>query len=250
MANSKKNSVGLPESVAFAPAQAQLYRYRAGTGMMGSAEWIFKMDDFTSPVATNLPQGWTAAIIDVGATVTVDTTAGRVSHLLIASDGTTEGAAVYGDKQIQLTAGKKFWMEMRAQTTLAATTDLQFGLTDLTATTNPEDLWTTTAANLIAYGVLNGSAYPQMLADLSNSGSTTETGTLAISDAVETVLAIYYDGTYLHGYVDGQYSQTWSQAAATTIPVGVALAPFFGFRTGTSAANTGSVDYIRFVVER
>lgn len=246
----KKNSVALPESVAFAPAAGQLFRYRAGMGMMGSAEWNVHFWDFNSPVATNLPQGWTAAIIDTGATAVVETAAiGATGAIKIASDGTDEGVAIYGDKTLQLTSGKRFFMEMRAQTSLAATTDLQFGLTDLTATTNPEDLWTTTAASLVAFGVLSGSAYPKMLADKNNTGSTAETGTIAISDATYTTLAIYFDGTYLQGFVDGSPALLWSQAS-TTIPTGIALAPFFGFRTGTNAGNTGTIDYLRFASER
>ena len=250
----KKNSVGLPESIAFAPAAGQLFRYRQGMGMMGSAEWCQRMDDFVSaPISTNVPAGWTGTIIDTGATLVVSTTAGSLGAtgcLLAASDGTSEGTGTYGDKVIQLTSGKRFFMEMRAQTSLAATTDLQFGLTDITATTNPEDLWTTTAANLVAFGVLNGSAFPQMLADLSNSGSTAEAATIAISDATWTTLAIYYDGNDLYGYVDGNFALAWSQAIATTVPVGVALAPFFGFRTGTSAGNIGTFDYVRWALER
>jgi len=251
---SKKNSVGLPESIAFAPAQGQLFRYRAGMGMMGSAEWAQKMDDFQSaPIATNVPAGWTGTVIDTGATLVVDTTAGSrgaTGGLLAASDGTSEGTATYGDKVIQLTAGKRFFMEMRAQTSLAATTDLQFGLSSLTATTNPEDLWTTTSTDLVAFGVLNGSAYPKMLADLSNFGATAETGSIAISDATWTTLAIGWDGYFLQGYVDGNLSLTWSQVVASTVPVGVGLVPFFGFRTGTAADNTGTFDYVRWAIER
>ena len=251
---SKKNSVGLPESVAFAPAAGQLYRYRAGMGMMGSAEWCQRMDDFVgAPISTNVPNGWTGTVIDTGATLVVSTTAGSLGAtgaLLAASDGTSEGTATYGDKVIQLTAGKRFFMEMRAQTSLAATTDLQFGLSSLDATTNPEDLWTTTSASLVAFGVLNGSAYPQMLADLSNSGSTAETGTIALSDATWTTMAISWNGYFLQGYVDGNPALTWSQVVATTVPTGVALVPFFGFRTGTSAANIGTFDYVRWVIER
>ncbi len=250
---SKKNSVGLPESIAFAPAAGQLFRYRQGMGMMGSAEWAHRMDDFLSaPIATNVPPGWAATTIDTGATLVVSTTAGTLGNtgaVLAASDGTSEGIASYGDKNIQLTVGKRFFMEMRAQTSLAATTDLQFGLTSLTATTNPEDLWTTVSTDLVAFGVLNGSAYPQMLADKSNTGSTAETGTIALVDATYATLAIYYDGGSLQGFIDGQLSLLWSQAA-TTVPTGVALAPFFGFRTGTAAGNIGTFDYIRWVIER
>ena len=221
---------------------------------MGSAEWAHRMDDFLSaPIATNVPAGWTGTVIDTGATLVVSTTAGSLGAtgcVLAASDGTSEGTATYGDKVIQLTSAYRFFMEMRAQTSLAATTDLQFGLTDLTATTNPEDLWTTTADSLVAFGVLNGSAYPKMLADKSNTGSTAETGSIAISDATWTTLAISWDGYFLQGYVDGNLSLTWSQVVATTVPTGIALAPFFGFRTGTAAGNIGTFDFVRWVIQR
>ena len=246
-----RNGIGLPESVVFAPGAASQYRYRNGMGMIGSAEFNVFMDDFQGSVSTNLPIGWTAAVIDVGSTAVVSTTAvlGATGALLIASDGTDEGVAVYGPKVIQLTAGKRFFMEMRAQTSLAATTDLQFGLSDLTAVVNPEDIWTTAAANLVAFGVLSGSAYPKMLSDKANTGSTVQTGTIAMVDATFTTLAIAYDGANLQGYVNGVLALNWS-AAVTTIPTGVALAPFFGFRTGTAAGNVGTVDYVRYVQER
>lgn len=247
------NGVGLPESIVFAPASRQLYRYRAKMGMMGSAEFVVKMDDFVEPLATNVPDGWSAAVIDTGATIVADTTAGSLGAtgvLLFDSDGTTEGAAFHGEKQIQLTVGKRFFMEMRFQTELAADSDVQFGLSAVTANTNPEDLWTTAAADLVAFGVLDGSAVTTMLADKDNSGSTAELGTISLSDATWHTLAIYYDGAgTLQGYVDGVLSITWAQAS-TTIPTGVALAPFVGFRNGSAATTEGHCDYVRFVLQR
>lgn len=226
------------------------YAYRGGTGMMPSAEWVVVMDDFTGAVTTNVPIGWDAAVIDTGATVVTDTTAAYgTGVLLFDSDGATEGVAIYGEKSIQLTAGKKFWMELRFQTELADDSDVQFGLTSLTATTNPEDLWTTTATDLVAFGVLDGDATVTMLADKSNSGSTAELGTIDLVSAQWHTLAIFYDGAKLHGYVDGQKALTWAQAAAT-IPTGVALAPFFGFRNGSAATTEGHADYVRIVLER
>lgn len=226
------------------------YDYRSGTGMVPSAEWLVTFDDFDKSVTTNVPATWDAAVIDTGATVVTDTTATHGSGvLLFDSDGAAEGAAVYMEKTIQLTSGKKFWMELRAKTETADDTDLQFGLSSLTATTNPEDLWTTTATDLVAFGVLDGDATVTMLADKSNSGSTAELGTKDLVSATWHTLAIYFDGAKLHGYVDGQRVLTWSQAAAT-IPTGVALAPFFGFRNGSAATNEGHVDYVRWVLER
>jgi hypothetical protein len=226
------------------------YEYRGGLGMVPSAEYAVFFDDFLSAVTTNVPAGWDGAVIDTGATVVTDTTAASATGvLLFDSDGATEGAAVYGEKCVQLTSGKKFWMEIRFNTEIADDSDVQFGLSSLTATTNPEDLWTTTATDLVAFGVLDGSATLTMLADKSNSGSTAETGSKSLVSATWTNLAIFYDGTKLYGYKDGKKCLTWSQAAAT-IPTGVALAPFFGFRNGSAATTEGQIDYVRYVIER
>ncbi len=245
-----RNGVGLTESIVH--ARGHKFPYRTGMGMIPSAEFCVFMDDFVRPVASNLPQGWTAAIIDTGATIVVDTTAGSLGAtggLLFDSDGATEGAAFYGDKQIQLTVGKRFFMELRFQTELAADSDVQFGLSSLTATSNPEDLWTTASDSLVAFGVLDGSATVTMLADAANTGSTAEVGTMALSDATWHTLGIFYDGALLSGYVDGSLAIRWSQAA-TTIPTGVALAPFVGFRNGSAATTEGHADFVRFVIER
>ena len=248
---SKKNSVGLPESIAFAPAAGQLFGYRKGMGMIPSAEWIVGMEDFNQLVwTTNVPSGWDGAVIDTGATIVADTTVGYPSCALFDSDGTDEGAALYGDKFMQLTADKRFFMECRFQTEVAADTTVQFGLTALTATTNPEDLWTTTATDVVTFGILTGDATTTMLSDAGNSGATAELGTIDLEDATWHTLAIYFDGTYLYGFVDGNLSLKWSQAA-TTIPTGVILAPFVGFLNGaTGGAQEGHCDYIRWVLER
>lgn len=248
---SKKNSVGLPESIAFAPAAGQLYRYRQGMGMIPSAEWQVFMEDFTSTWSTNVPLGWAAAIIDTGATIVADTTVGYPTSALFDSDDAGEGAAIYGTKYIQLTANKRFFMECRFQTEVAADTTVQFGLSAVTATTNPEDLWTTTATDVVAFGILTGDATTTMLSDKDNSGATAELGLIDLEDATWHILAIYFDGTNLHGFVDGRWSLQWSQAAATTIPTGVVLAPFVGFLNGTTGgAQEGHCDYIRWVLER
>jgi hypothetical protein len=246
-----KNAVALPESVTFAPSADQRYRYRHKMGMISSAEFVVRMEDFVGTWATNVPLGWAAAIIDTGATVVADTTVGYQTSALFDSDGADEGAAIYGTKHIQLTANKRFFMEMRFQTEVATDTTVQFGLTSVTATTNPEDLWTTTATDLVAFGILTASgAVTKLLCDKSNSGSTAETGTLSLSDATWHTLGIYWDGVNITGWVDGQLSVTWAQAA-TTIPTGVILAPFFGFLNGaTGAAQEGHCDYVRYVLER
>jgi hypothetical protein len=233
-------------------ATGRAFPYRSNMGMMNSAEFVVFHDDFINAIATNVPAGWSAAVIDTGATLTASATAGSLGATggaLIASDGTSEGVAIYLPKAIQLTAGKKFFMEARVQTSIAAETDVQIGLSDLTATTNPEDLWTTTAANLVAFGTLAGAASTKMLADKSNSGTAAQTGTRSLSNTTWHRIAIGYDGDKLRGYVDGKESLTWS-SANSTIPTGVALAPFIGARTGATAGNVTTFDYVRFVLER
>ena len=244
------NGVGFTESIVHARGSA--YAYRTGMGMIPSAEFVVFMDDFLSAITTNVPTGWDAGLIDTGATMVADTTAGSLGAsgvILFDSDGATEGGVIYGEKQIQLTVGKKFWMEIRFQTEIADDSDVQFGLSALTAVTNPEDVWTTAADSLVAFGVLDGSAVTTMLSDSANTGSAAELGTISLSDATWHTLAIFYDGLLLRGYVDGQQSILWSQAA-TTIPTGVALAPFVGFRNGSAATTEGHCDYIRYVLER
>lgn len=238
------------------------YQYRNGTGMVPSAEYAVFMDDFITtfipttaitngPVA-NTPWGWQGAIIDSGATIAVNTTAaiGANGVLTLADATASEGAAFYGQKTLQLTAGKKFWMEARIRTDDVTDNAVQMGLSSLTAVTNPEDIWTTVATDLVAFGILDGSALTTMLADKSNSGSTAETGTISMVADTWTTLAIYYDGAALSGWVNGQQSLKWAQAAAT-IPTGVALAPFVGHINGNGAGgNVVVVDYVRVVSER
>lgn len=236
------------------------YAYRNGLGLMPSDRHAVFFDDFlmtwipttaitNGPVA-NTPSPWQGAIIDTGATVAVNTTAaiGANGVLTLADATASEGAAVYGQKTIQLTANKKFFMECRVRTDDVTDNAVQFGLTDLTATTNPEDLWTTTAANVAAFGILDGSAYPTLLADKANAGTAAVAQTVKpmVADTWH-VLAIGYDGTTLRAYVDG----TEVISTATTIPTATALAPFFGHINGNGAGgNVVVFDYIRFASER
>jgi len=256
--------IGQRASTMFLPQAGKDFEYRVGTGMMPSAEWAVLFDDFLQPwipttAITNgavafTPTNWQGAIIDTGATVAVNTTAaiGANGVLTIADATASEGAAVYGQKTVQLTVGKKFWMEARLRTGDVTDNAIVFGLSDLTATTNPEDIWTTTADNVISFGLGDGDSNPKFLCvDAGNSGTSqqvqTERGML-----VDTwhVLAFYYDGSKLHGYVDGRWAITWSGAAAT-VPTGVALAPFFGALSGNGAGgNVNVFDYVRFVSER
>lgn len=253
-----RTGAGFKEPLVFAQGNGyrDKYRYRNGIGMVPSAEFFVFHDDFLSFIPTtsvtngqvaNAPTGWQSAVIDTGATVAVDTTATHANGVLIFdSDAATEGAAIYLPKGVQLTSGKKFFMEIRFKTEVADDSDVQFGLSDLTATTNPEDLWTTAAANVVAFGVLDGDATTGILTDASNAGTAVSLGSIDLSSATWHTLAIGYDGVAITGWVDGNLSVR----TTTTIPTGVALAPFVGFRNGSAATTEGHCDYVRFAVER
>jgi hypothetical protein len=258
---SQTSGIGLCEPIIFAPKLSNnKYRYRTKMGMFPSAEWAVVFEDFmqswipttsitNGPVA-NTPLPWQGAIIDAGATVSVQTTATIAANgvLTFADASASEGAAIYGQKSLQLVSGKKFFMEMRCRTDDVTDNALQFGLSDLTATTNPEDLWTTTAANVLAFGLLDGSAYPQLLADEGNAGTAAITQTVKLM-TVDTwhILGLGYDGVNVRAYVDG----TLVASTATTVPESVALAPFIGHINGNGAGGNGVfVDYIRWSSER
>lgn len=235
----------------------QPYAYRNGMGMVPSAEWVVYHEDFNVGIASNAPTGATA-IIDTGATLlAADVDAGDIGAGgagVITSDGTTEGVGCYYPKNVALGDGKKFFMEVRVYTDDADDTDVQFGLSEVNATTNPEDLWTTTATDLISFGVLDGDATVGMLADKNNAGTSVKLGVHDLSDATWHVLAIEVVGTAggstmeVYGYVDGALSVTWG--TETSVPDDLNLAPFFGARTGGDAAHNVYFDYVRWVYER
>lgn len=244
------------------------YGYRSRTGMVPSSEWNVFMDDFNSfvvataitngPVA-NTPWGWQGAIIDAGATVVVDTTAVTGAHgtLSIVDADASEGAAVYGTKSLQLTSGKKFWMECRMRASDVTDSTLMFGLSSLTATTNPEDLWTTTADDFVTCGIFDGtfSRDISLLTSKTNQTNTRIYSDTTIEMAASTwhTLAWYFDGgNNIHAYIDGKLAVTWTQTVgAETIPTGVAMAPFFGALNGNSSgAATILFDYVRWVSQR
>jgi len=247
-------TVSFNEPIKHARKSPNKYGYRHNFAMVPSAEQVVFHDDFTQDVASNLPTGWDAAIIDTGATITQAAADGFEGGVIkITSDGTTEGAAIYLPKQIQL-SDQRFFMECRVYTEDADDTDLQFGLTDLTATTNPEDLWTTASADVIAFGTLDGDATVTMLCDKDNSGSAANLGSVDLSDATWHTLAILVEGNStdgnmtVRGYVDGTLALTWD--VETEIPDDVILAPFIGARTGGDANHDVYVDYVRFAFER
>lgn len=246
------NGIGLSESIVFAPQDSyKTYQYRTNLGMFNSAEFTAKFDDFVDGVVSNLPDGWQAAIIDSGATVTTYTTAtvGANGVLQITDATASEGACVYGAKAIQLLSGKKFFMEARLRTNDVTDNAVQFGLSALTAVSNPEDVWTTVATDVIAYGILDGSANLVTLVDAGNTGtSAISTGVALVADTW-TVLGIGYDGANLQFFVDGKL--VYTQATPAVIPTAVALAPFFGHINGNGAGgNTVLFDYIRFSAQR
>ena len=238
------------------------YSYRNGMGMVPCAEFDVLHDDFhqfvvataitNGPVA-NTPWGWQGAIIDSGSTVAVNTTAtvGANGVLTFADANLSEGAAIYGTKSFQLISGKKMFIECRMYTDDVTDNAIQFGLSALTAVTNPEDVWTTVATDLVTFGLGDGDSNPKMLVDASNSGTSFQVQTVkGMLTSTWHTLAIYFDGVNLHGFVDGDRALTWG-SAASTIPLATALAPFIGHINGNGAGgNVVLIDYFRIVAER
>lgn len=238
------------------------FAYRHRMGLVACAEFDVFHDDFHSfvistaitngPVANTPLNGWQGATIDTGSTIAPSTVAGiGATGILTFSDASaSEGAVLFSNKSFQLVSGKRFFVEVRVRTDDVTDNTIQFGLSDQTATSNPEDLWTTTSANLAAFGLLDGSEYPRLLSDKSNGGTSVQTQTNKLM-VVNTwhVLAIGYDGVNLRTYVDGDVANIYTDTA--TIPTGVALGLFLGHINGNGAGgNAVYFDYIRAVSER
>lgn len=254
-----KPGISISSPVVHAPnSVAAGYVYRNNMGMMPSAEFDVFFDDFhqfvvatsitNGPVA-NTPWGWQGAVIDTGSTATVLTTAavGASGVLTLADATASEGVAIYGTKSVQLTSNKRFFMEVRYYTDDVTDNTMFFGLSSLTATTNPEDLYTTVADDLVVYGILDPATTTTLLCDTGNAGTAAVAGTLAPTASAWNVFAIEYTGSKINTYLNGKLDQSTS----TTLPVGVALAPFFAMRNGDGAgSNANYFDYVRFVIER
>ena len=251
---SRENAFSINESVVH--ARTKNYAYRAGMGMFNSAEWIAFFDDFTGDVASNVPAGWDAAIIDTGCTVTNAGLAGGAA--IFTSDADNEGAAIYLPKSVALN-GKKFFMECRVQMEDVSAMTFQMGLSDLTAVTNPEDIWTTTTTDYVSFGNLDA-ATVSLTYDKNNGGTVTETNTGAaanytLADNTYAILAIAYNGAStvdngsLKAYVNG--NEVASALTEAQVPDDLPLAPFIGMLAGhATTANTAIVDYVRFALQR
>lgn len=226
------------------------FAYRTRLGMVPSAEFDVFHEDFNHLVSSNTPTGW-SSILETTGTWANSTSFGN--GVIVGTHATaSNGVAIYLPRIVQLAAGKKFFMEARVRTDDVTDNQVNIGLFDQTSVAVADAPFTTTANNLIAFGILDGSATTKMLCDKSNSGSTAETGTRSLVANTWHILGIGYDGiSTVRGYVDGNLSQTWSQAFTTTVPLGVALSPFVAMDNGDGAGGANIfVDYVRFVIER
>ena len=149
-------------------------------------------------------------------------------------------------------------MECRVKVEDASAMTFQMGLSDLTATTNPEDIWTTTTTDYIAFGTLD-SAEAVLTYDKNNGGTVTETNidstAATLSDDTYATLAIAYNGAStlgdgsLSAYVNGVLvARALTEAQ---VPDDLPLAPFIGMLAGhATTADIAHVDYVRFALER
>lgn len=251
---SRNNGMGVAESLTIAD---RYQAYRHGMGMIPSAEWVVFMEDFHGLIASNAPAGW-SAIIDTGATLTTFTsTATNGGVVQITSDAASEGVVIYRPRTVVL-SGKKFFMEARFRTSSATDSTVKFGLSDLTATTNPEDLWTTTAASFIAVGIDDGAATPTLVYDDNNTGPVTQTSTsttaIVVANTWHTVGFSYNGSTATGGgvgalnvYFDGNKILTSNTAQ---LPISRVLSPYIGHLAGDGAIRTCDLDYVRYAVQR
>lgn len=241
----KTNAFAVNESIV--QARSISYSYRNHTGMMNSAEWIVIFDDFLyAEQATENLVGWTA-ITDTGATAADGNEHGGVID--ISSDGADEGIAFYGNLGAKF-SGKKVYIEARVKSTDADDNQWVIGFSDLTSTTNPEDLYTT-QPDFCALGTeTDASAVINLIYDTNNGGPVTDASTASLEDATYAVLALEFnpDDGKLRGYKDGALIVTSGTQAS--VPDDLPLAPFFCFLLEDTTTDIGTIDWIRVVVER
>jgi|SRR5689334_15090482 len=251
----RTNRMGIPESISIARDTA--YPYRSGRGMFTTAEWSTHFDDFQGLVTSNVPAGWSAAIIDTGATLTTYTAGNDNGGVVrITSDGASEGVSIYRPKAVTL-SGKRFFMEARVRTAAVTDSEIAIGLSSVTATTNPEDLYTTATDSFISFGVNDGAATGVLTYDKSNAGPQTDSAvasSAALSNNTWAYLAIAYNGATtaavgsVQCYINGNL--VISNTVASKIPETIILSPFIGARGGDGAIGTIDFDYVRYSVER
>lgn len=252
------NGMAITESLVHAPrSTAAGYVYRNTMGMVPSAEFSVFFDDFDSFIAatTFAPAGWTT-ILDAGATIDqVQTAALGSTGVIRLFDATaSEGAAIFRSQLIdtgtmQLTVGKRAFMEIRTYQNDVTDNAFQFGWSSATTITNPEDLYNTTSDDVAILGYLDGTAGELSLTtDKANGGLNTvaTTGTMVVD--TWTVLALSWDGVdTIRGYKDGEQIGS----TATRTPNAVSLTPFVAALNGNGAgSNLNYVDYVRMVIER
>lgn len=271
---SRNNGASFNESITI--ARDRVFPYRSGMGMMQSAEWVQYMEDFTAMITSNVPTGWQAAVIDAAATLTNLTSTNENGGIArVTGSAASEGVAIHRPRTVTLgtgtaasTGGRKFFMEARVRTQLAAQAEIQFGLSVLTAVVNPEDLYNTTADSFITFGIVDGSAVPVLQYDKANAGPQTDTvaalygATLASQLAAATLanntfvtLGMTYNGSAAGAtggaitcYVNG--TPVIISTVAAKIPDNVVLAPFIAARKGAAGASLTDFDYVRYAIQR
>jgi hypothetical protein len=246
------------EPIVFAPQPSQKkYPYRAGMGMVPSAEFLVMFDDFDSFIdaTTFAMPGWTT-ILDSGAEIqNVQTAAlGATGVLQFLEATASEGASIYRSRVIdtgpvQLTVGKRAFIEARVYMGDVTDSTFYFGFSSATVITAAADLFDASAADLGALGYTDGSATLQIKTDLAAGGIVTTATTGTMVAATWTTLALEWDGvSSLKAYKDGKIIGTVTSAV---LPVGVAVTPFVSAVNGNGGASAlHYVDYVRYVIER
>jgi hypothetical protein len=260
--SAQRRATGLTESVIFAHKPSGDYRYRQGLGMLPSNEYRYYFNDFNDLVSANAVIGSTT-IKDTNGTLTnLATGTDNGGIVRVTGSAGQDGVVNYFPKSVVLT-GKRFFIEARVRASTIADCDFYIGLSSLTATTNPEDVYTTAADSLAAFGILDGGgALPNLIYDKANAGPVTDSalasslpGGVALANSTFYTIALFYNGAAtaatsgsLIGYVNG--SPVIVSTVAAKIPDNVLLAPFFGARCGDGGVSTIDFDYLRYSMDR
>ena len=201
----------------------------------GVQKYILRPDQLNATTVD--PAGWTTTVVEVGAGTTewdVNNAANRVGTITTAANENDGGSYQLLGENLFADGNSDFYLGLEFQTNDADQTDLFFGaaITDTALLGGVSDA--------IYMESLDGSA---SISGVTEKDSTeTQTDSLGtITDATDSYLEMYCDGTSVYFYVDGARVATHT----ANIPDDEELRLSIEFLTGEAVANTCNVKSLR-----
>lgn len=191
-------------------------------------------DDFFTYTAGD----WTVTSTGSGSRAVTDAVGGVLLLTTGSTDDNSEELQTVGEVALPA-AGKKLWFEARFYTEDADDTDIFIGLSDTD----------TTLIDGVSDGLYFHSSDGDALLDFnatSGSTSSTDTGIATLTDSGFVKVGFRVDGT---GLVSYWVNDVKKGSFTTNIPT-TEMAISFAVQTGSAAAHTMGIDYIRVVQER